>query len=93
MEDITILGKQEQDRPMRIRLQNKGDKTKMMEALRNLKNTEDRFQRFSITDDLTKTERKEVSGLIKQAKNWMERGGTNSWIYMIRGETGNKWIK
>ena len=37
VEDITRLGKQEQERSRPIRMQNKGAKTKMIEALRNLK--------------------------------------------------------
>ena len=82
VEDITRLGKQEHERsrPIRIKLQNKGDKTKMMEATRNLRNTEDRFRRISITDDITKTEREEVSGLVKQSKTgWRGMGQTHGY--------------
>ena len=52
-----------------------------MEALRNLRNTEDRFQRISITDDLTTTEREEVSELVKQAKTgWRGMEQTHGYI-------------
>ena len=94
IEEVTRLGKpnQERARPLRIKLKDKLDKLRISAKLKNLKNAEDKFAGISVADDLSQRDRDEIRLLSQEAKNWMENNEAESWKYRVKGTTGTRWV-
>ena len=60
-------------RPLRIKLKNKNDKTRVFSRLANLKDAGNKFCKISLADDLYIKEREEIKSLVQEAKNWLSK--------------------
>ena len=87
--EITRLGKpnERRKRPIKIIMQSKMNKEKVMANLWKLKGTEDEFGKISITNDHTKTERDQIKEMSEKAKKKSEEDEV--YIYKVRGDPKN----
>ena len=95
IEEVTRLGKPNQDRarPLRIKLKEKADKLKITAKLRNLGNADEEFRGISVADDLSQKDREEIRLLAQEAKNWLENHEAEQWRFRVRGTTGARWVQ
>ena len=78
-------------RPLKVVMKTKEDKDKAMGNLRQLKGTEERFGRISVTDDYTKSERDEIKSWVEKAREKTAQDPHKT--YKVRGDpkTGSDW--
>ncbi|KAI8505107.1 hypothetical protein Bbelb_172160 [Branchiostoma belcheri] len=91
------LGKKREDntpRPLKVVLQNREDKRKIMTRLARLKGANQPFASISIGEDLTKEERELVKKKVQEAKD-LEKNEEQEglWKYRVRGPPWNLQIK
>ena len=88
---ISRIGKNDggKPRPIKVTFNNNEDKAKLMASLRHLKG-KDIYNRISITDDYTLSERKMIRDYVDMAKNQnKELGEEAKTILVVRGSPKN----
>ncbi|KAI8520956.1 hypothetical protein Bbelb_007100 [Branchiostoma belcheri] len=76
---------QKRGRPLKITLENKEDRSIILNRLSKLKNAEDKIRRISVTADLSKDEREKIKELVQEAKNRTQQEVKGEWIHVVRG--------
>ena len=74
-------------RPMKVIMNTKEEKEKVMSNLSKLKGTDDYFGRISITEDYTQTEREQISAWNDKAK--AKSAQDADFVYKVRGDPKN----
>ena len=92
---IFRLGKRGDDktRPVKITMENEGEKDTIMARLGNLKNAEDAFRKVSIREDYTLEEREMVREMVKRAEAKNDAENTNEWKVRGTPKTGLKVVR
>ena len=87
--NVIRLGKRNdaEKRPIKVVMNNKSDKQKVMTNLRRLKGTESEFGYISITDDYTANEREQIRKFSAMAKDKTEKSTSST--YKVRGNPKN----
>ena len=87
---VTRLGKLDENkaRPLKVKLANESEQQLVMSRLSNLKNSEDRFRKISITNDYTVKERDEIRKWVTKAKEKNNTAEANV-IWRVNGTPKN----
>ena len=81
-------------RPLKVVLQKKEDKRKIMTRLAKLKDAEDLFKSISMSDDLTKDEHEQVKRRVQEAKELKKNQGEGGlWKFYVRDPPWNLQIR
>ena len=73
------------ERPLKVLMENKHEKDKVMSNLRQLKDTEMEFGKISVTEDHTIEERQEIKTWVEKAKAKNQEGEHPETIWRVRG--------
>eukprot|EP00058_Branchiostoma_floridae_P019370 XP_002604860.1 hypothetical protein BRAFLDRAFT_70712 [Branchiostoma floridae] len=90
------LGKKNEStpRPLKVVLQNKDDKKRIMIRLKKLKHADEMFRDISVCDDLNKEERELLKQKVQEAKDLEKNRETEGyWKYRVRGPPWNLQIR
>ena len=92
MEKIFRLGRKQagKDRPLKVCLNNNITKFKIIRNTHKLKDSD--YDGISIQHDLSSEQRKELSDLVKIAKQKEEQDPTGNYVYRVRGPPGRKHL-
>ena len=73
-------------RPLLLKLDNPGDKWRLLKNIRNLNTRDDRMKKVNITLDMTREERKANNRLVEELKgrrtNWVTQTDIYIYIYI-----------
>ena len=93
--NIIRLGKKDEKderiRPMKVVLENKNDKEKIMKNVNELAKAEPKFKNISISHDYTKDEREAIKSKVAEAKEKSEKD--LKYTYKVRGPPWNLRLK
>ena len=93
--NIIRLGKKDEKderiRPMKVVLENKNDKEKIMKNVNELAKAEPKFKNISISHDYTKDEREAIKFKVAEAKEKSEKD--LKYTYKVRGPPWNLRLK
>lgn len=88
---ILKIGKEDSNRPqpLKITMENNGDKDQVMSRLVNLKNAEIKYRSISVRDDHTYEERQMIKDWNEKAKKLNEKEPSSDYEYKLRGSPKN----
>ncbi len=76
-------------RPLKVVLESKDDKDKVMENLTKLKNAEEKFRKISVTPDYCMEDREKIRVKVAEAKKLNEEDQSKNFTYRVRGPPWN----
>ncbi|ELU10063.1 hypothetical protein CAPTEDRAFT_193367 [Capitella teleta] len=93
IEEVTRLGKKEEgrNRPLRIKVGDLEQKTKIMKNLKNLGNDKRPFSAVTVAHDLTIDQRHNQKALIAKANEKTESSLQNGFVYIVINFPGPYW--
>ena len=74
-------------RVLKITMPTKDSKDEVMNNLRRLKGTEEKFGKISVTDDYTVTERQKIKDFTEKAREQSKQDNTR--VFKVRGDPKN----
>ena len=84
------------NRPMKVVLENKEDKLRVLTNVRKLGEASEKFKGIGITEDHTEQEREEIKRKVQEAKNLQTEYKPEEWLFRVRGTPGDLrivWVR